>query len=72
LNIRLTAPSDFDLFGPLKIHFGGKSFADDEEAETEVREWLRQQSKDFNAADFDAIVKRWDKCIEAGGGYVEK
>jgi hypothetical protein len=39
----------------------------DEEVETEVRQWLRQQSKDFYAA-----VKRWDKCINVGGGFVEK
>jgi hypothetical protein len=43
--------------------------ADDE---TEVRKWLRQQSKGFYAAGFDALVKRWDKCINLGGGYVEK
>jgi hypothetical protein len=40
--------------------------------ETEVRKWLRQQAKDFNAAGFDALVKRWEKCINVGGGYVEK
>jgi hypothetical protein len=28
--------------------------------------------KDFYAAGFDALVKRWDKCINVGGGYVEK
>jgi hypothetical protein len=50
----------------------GKSFADDKEFETEMRKWLRQQSKDFCAAGFDALVKRWDKCINVGGGYVEK
>jgi hypothetical protein len=43
--------------------------ADDE---TEVRKWLRQQSKDFYAAGFDALVKRWGKHINVGGGYVEK
>jgi hypothetical protein len=37
-----------------------------------VRKWLRQQSKYFFAADFDALVKRWDKCISVGGGYAEK
>jgi hypothetical protein len=36
------------------------------------RGWLRQQSKDFCGAGFDALVKRWDKCISVGGGYVEK
>jgi hypothetical protein len=54
------ASSDFHLFGRLKNHLGGKSFADDEEVETEM---LRQQPKYFYAARFDALVKRWDKCI---------
>jgi histone-lysine N-methyltransferase SETMAR len=31
------APIDFHLFGPLKRHFVGKHFADDEEVEREVR-----------------------------------
>jgi histone-lysine N-methyltransferase SETMAR len=66
------APSDFHLFGQLKNHLGGRRFADDEEVETEVRKWLKQQSKDFYAAGFDALIKRWDKCINVGGGYVEK
>jgi hypothetical protein len=38
----------------------------------QVLKWLRQQSKDFYAADFDALVRRWDKCINVGGGYVKK
>jgi hypothetical protein len=29
-----------------------------EEVETEVRRWLRQQSKDLYAVGFDALVKR--------------
>jgi hypothetical protein len=37
-----------------------------------VPKWLRQQSKDFCDAGFDALVKRWDKCISVDGGYVEK
>jgi hypothetical protein len=28
--------------------------------------------KYFYAAGFDTLVKRWDKCINVGGGYVEK
>jgi hypothetical protein len=51
---------------------GGKGFADDEEVETEVNKWLRQQSKDSYAVGFDALLKRWYKCISVGGGYVEK
>jgi hypothetical protein len=30
-----------------RLHLGGKRIADDEEVETEVRKWLRQQSEDF-------------------------
>jgi hypothetical protein len=66
------ASIDFHLFGPLENHFGGKCFADDEEVETEVRKWLRQQLKDFHAVGFDALIKRWGKCIDIGGEYVEK
>jgi histone-lysine N-methyltransferase SETMAR len=52
------ASSDLHLFGPLTMkHLCGKHFADDEEFETEVRKWLRQQSEDFYAAGFDALVK---------------
>jgi hypothetical protein len=35
-------------------------------------QWLRHQSKDFYAASLDVLVKRWDKCINVGGGYVKK
>jgi hypothetical protein len=58
-------PRDFRLAGPLKSHLGGECFTGDEEVETEVRKWLRQQLKDFYAAGFDALVKRRDKCINA-------
>jgi hypothetical protein len=67
-----SAPSDFHLFDPVNSHLGGKHFADDKEFETKVQKWLRQHSKDFYAAGFDALAKRWDKCISVGGGYVGK
>jgi hypothetical protein len=37
-----------------------------------LRKWLRQQSKYFYAAGFHAVAKRWGKCINVVGGYVEK
>jgi hypothetical protein len=55
-----------------QFSLAGKRFADDEEVETEVRKWLRQQPKDVYAAGFDALVKRWDKYINVCGGYVVK
>jgi hypothetical protein len=30
------------------------------------------ESSDLYAAGFDGLVKQWDKCINVGGGYVEK
>jgi hypothetical protein len=54
-----------------RFHLDGKSFAD-EEFETEVWKWLSQQSKDFYAEGFDALLKRWDTCINVGGWSVEK
>jgi hypothetical protein len=52
-----------------KFSQGRSKLADDGR---QVRKWLRQQSQDFYAASFDALVKRWDKCINVGGGYVVK
>jgi hypothetical protein len=40
------------------FRLGGKRFADGDEVETEVRKWLRRQSKDINIVGFDALVKR--------------
>jgi hypothetical protein len=68
----------FPLYGGTRLsrkavhNWVEKRFADDEEVETQVRKWLRHESKDFFAASFEALVKRWDKCINVGGGYVEK
>jgi hypothetical protein len=63
------------MWGALSDEGTGLPFtiaADNEEVKTEIRKWLRQQSKGFYAAGFDAPVKRWDKCINVGVGYVEK
>jgi hypothetical protein len=46
---------------------GRSKVADDARPGAEVAE-----SKHFHAAGFDALVKRWDKCISVGAGYVEK
>jgi hypothetical protein len=52
-----------------KFFQGRSNVADDG---TEVRKWLKQQFFYFCAAGFDALVKRWDKCINVDEGYVEK
>jgi hypothetical protein len=63
---------DFYPFGPLKITFLANVSLMAKRLKTEVRKWLRQQSKEFYAAGFDALVKRLHKCISVGGGYVEQ
>jgi hypothetical protein len=55
-----------------RIEKRGKLFAGDGRVETGVRKWLTQQSKYSSSAGFDALVKRWYKCIGVGGGYFEK
>ena len=58
--------------GPLKTHLGGRHFANDAEVECEVKMWFRKQSTQFYAAGLGGLIKRWDKCINVGGNYVEK
>jgi hypothetical protein len=55
-----------------RFHLDCKYFAEEEEVETEVRNWLREQSENFYAAGFDALLKRGNNCINVAGGYVEK
>jgi hypothetical protein len=43
-----------------------------EAVEREVTAWFRQQPKEFYAAGFQEPVKRWDKCLNVQGDYVEK
>jgi hypothetical protein len=49
-----------------------KDFRKSQTMPDKVPKWLTQQSRDFYAAGFDALVKRWVKCINVGGGYVEQ
>jgi hypothetical protein len=44
--------------GSRNCQFGNRHFTDDEEVETEVQKWLRQQSKDFYDVGFYTLVKR--------------
>jgi histone-lysine N-methyltransferase SETMAR len=65
------APSDFQLFGPLKHHLSGERFPDNDAVERAVRAWLRQQPKEFYAAGFQGLMKRKEKCLNLCGDYVE-
>ena len=66
------APSDFHLFGPLKHHLGGKKFEDDESLQAEVKHFFQEKGVRFFEEGILKLKKRWEKCIEIGGDYVEK
>jgi hypothetical protein len=65
------APSDFHLFGPLKHHISGERFTEDDAVERTVWACFRQQPQEFYAAGYQGLVKRWDKCLNLYGDYVE-
>jgi len=69
---RVTVDAFFHLFGPLKHFISGERFPDDDAVERAVRAWFRLQPKEFYAAGFQGLVKRWDKCLNLYGDYVEK
>jgi len=54
------------------VHLSGERFPDDDAVEGAVRAWFRQQPKEFYAAGFQGLVKRWDKCLNLYGDYVEE
>jgi len=62
------APSDYQLFGPLKEHLGGKRFRNNDEVIQDVQEWLRWQPKDFFLSGIRKLPDRWHKCIECKPG----
>jgi len=66
------APSDYHLFGPLKLHLGGKRFHNLKEVIQTVQEWLHGQPKDFFLSGISKLLDRWCKCIAHQGYYVEK
>ncbi|GBM99070.1 hypothetical protein AVEN_128580-1, partial [Araneus ventricosus] len=72
LNAVALTDQTFHLFGPIKQHLGDKHFADDGDVQYEVLLWMRQQPKEFYAAGIGELIKRWNKCINIGGDYVEK
>jgi hypothetical protein len=66
------APSDFNLFGPLRKHLGGRRFATDGDVQQAVMSSLQALDTDFFYAGIEALVYRWDKCLGKNGDYVEK
>lgn len=66
------APSDFHLFPYMKRWLASRRFANDGELQNAVTGWLRSQAADFYAEGISKTVKRYDKCLNLFGDYVEK
>jgi hypothetical protein len=64
-------PERFPLVWPSERNLSGERFPDDDAVEEAVCAWFRQQPKVFYAAVFKGLVKRWDKCLNLYGDYVE-
>ena len=66
------ASSDFHIFGPSKDALSGTQFRDDDEVLSAVHEWLHTRPKELFSRGSYALVKRWRKCTELEGDYVEQ
>jgi histone-lysine N-methyltransferase SETMAR len=66
------APSNFQFFPALKRILEGRRFTSNEDLETAIWTFVRTQDTDFYQHGFFKLVKWGDKCINAGGDYVEK
>jgi hypothetical protein len=66
------APSDFYLFGKLKMTLMGSVFANEQELLDGVTRVLDGITRDELESVFEEWVARLDVCIQRGGDYVER
>ena len=65
------APSDFFLFSKLKKELRGQRYDDDDELMLAVEGFCKGHDSAFYREDLEALPRRWTKCIESQGDYVE-
>ena len=58
------APSDFQLFGPLKEFLGGQHFSTDDEVKQAVLGWFSRTDKSFYAEAFQALINSYPANVE--------
>jgi len=66
------APSDFNIFGPLKDALRRRRFEDDDELKHSVREELRRFSKEFHATVLQRLTQRRNMGADDEGDFMEK
>ena len=52
-------PSDYHLFGPIKLHFKDVRHENDNELKAAVKSWLRQQPQKFYCKGIVDLMQRW-------------
>ncbi|XP_025424209.1 histone-lysine N-methyltransferase SETMAR-like [Sipha flava] len=66
------APSDYFLFLHFKKWLGGQRFENDKELQNAVENRFNSQAASFYADGLRKLVKRYEKCLEVNGDYMEK
>ena len=66
------APSDYYLFPQLKKYLKRHHYDNDEEVIADVCRWCRGQPSEFFADGVSQLVKRWRRCVDRDGDYIEK
>lgn len=65
-------PSDFFLFPKLKSQLAGERFSSNDEIIAAVNGYFEERDKNYFTEGLSGLEKRWSKCIELEGDYVEK
>jgi histone-lysine N-methyltransferase SETMAR len=65
------APCDYWLFSRVKNHLRGKRFQSEDDINTAVTASLRRVTKDEYKAAIDRLPRRWEKCVDSAGAYIE-
>jgi hypothetical protein len=65
------APCDYCLFSRVKEHLWGKRFESEDNINTAVTASLKHPTKDEYRAAIDRLPRRWEKCVDSTGDYIE-
>ena len=66
------APSDFHVFGRLKEPLRGIRFKDEKEIKKAVKASIARFPQEWFEEGIKKLEKRWKRCIEIEGDYIEK
>jgi hypothetical protein len=65
------APSDLHLFPKMKKHLQSLHFQIDKDVKVQVKQWQCLQEAQFCHQGFEALIYRYDMCLNRYGDYVQ-